>query len=455
MADTVYSTYTWVWVGVIVLILLALGLGLWGDIMLTLFVNQNTFINTAVSNAACSDGNPATADVVLRNQNLCQHYTLPNGASCTSEGANSCYETCTVQNGQPTGTCIGTNAPTFYDFFPADCPIPIFKYQVQAAIYYGQVFYMRDSFLGKCRTYIEYTFGDMDAPMGRAFAFFLLNQFSRLPYDPLLEQQCLGLISNDDPTKQCWQAVVHWQYSTVTSESVFMCEFTMKCADDATMDYFGDIPDQLTFFGTEAKTNQIAHPLSNRFSAKTGIKPRTATTTNVKTTENVKQTTTNQVNPSSSPRKTSPPARKRSLQDIVPNPNNISSYWFPKSQIQNQLAGNVTALQEWWSSLPSIPDGRGDWPVDWRANNTFQPKYDHELPEGSPQWCLFTFYKTTVGVHFSVINDTLYTNIVTDLDINVPDILNNINDVDNFGEMFYFYSFLYQEFLLGDLCPCC
>jgi hypothetical protein len=274
----------------------------------------------------------------------------------------------------------------------------------------------------------------MDAPMGRAFSFFLLNQFSRLPYDPVLEQQCLNLISNDDARKQCWQAVVHWQYSTVTGTSQFLCEFTMKCADLATLDYFGDTLDQFTLYSTDQvetpKRKEITSTPKGKVSGSTKVSKPSRTSTS--------------------------PHQKRSVQEIIqPDPTNVSSYWFPRNQIENQLNGNQTAIQEWWSTLPGPNDNRTDWPNGWRSNNTFHPKYNHELPDGSPQWCLYTFYKNTVGVHFSVINGTLYDRIVNDNFIDVPVILNDINDVENFGELFYFYSFLYQEFLLGDLCPCC
>jgi hypothetical protein len=422
---TAAEILTWLRYGIPILAVIGLVLGIVGVIYIALLYNADVIHPDGPG--PCADGNPATIDMYVgKGTSVCAHYDLPSGSPCTGE--QSCFASCIVQNGTATGTCLGEDPPTYYNVFPPDCPIPIFMLATQFDIYGGQLFYFRDSILGKCRTYVQYTLGDMVPTMGHdSEAFFNPNNLNRLDYDKDREHMCMGLISDQDPYRMCYQAIVLWMWSSAQDSDVFLCEFTYTCATHRTFNDADNTPDNVFVVDTKTTTEKLI----------------------------------NHVKKSS----------KRGTSDasLVPNPDQVSSFFFPRAQIQNQLAGNATAVKEWWDQAPDIPANRSSWPRGRSANMTRPSLQDLELtirgdpPVGSPQWCILQWFSTSMesgglGLNLTVLNQTIYGAFQEGF-TNVPLIFSVYYYGDEFADepdqLYYFYSYMFFLFQLGDLCPCC
>ncbi len=402
------------------------------------YANQRIEADTT---GACFDGDASTVGVFVGDDHSrCTHYQIPNGQPCTQEASGQCFSNCVVQNGQPTGTCHGENPPTYYTLFPPDCPIPIFLASIQLGIDFGDLFYLRDSILGKCRTYVQYALGDMTPSMGHdSEAYFFPNNLIRLNYDPDLSNLCLSLVSETDPQKQCLKAAVYWMYSTVTDSDFYLCEYTYACASHRTFENTDDTTEQIVAFRKQHSSK----------SAKANPVPVVQKKPGVKNIHKIKPTSVR-------------PSQKRLLSKnslLVPNASKVSTFFYPRAQIRNQLAGNVTAVQEWWSQAPPAPANR-TWPkVPKNSRPSHKRAAETTLqgpPIGSPQWCILSFLEDELGVVLSDLNQTMY-DAFNEGYANVPIIMGGYYYGGSFDgtqpdELFYFYSLLMFEFQIDDLC---
>lgn len=399
------SNLQWSMVCFVLLFLIGLTFGIILTLMLSSIQNNQTIHNSDSSATQCADGDASTIDVFIGSgESLCSHYSIPNSNDCSTESASEsqCYITgsCVIENGAPTGSCIGECPGTFYSIYPVDCPIPIFITSVQSDINSALLWYFRDCFLGKCRIQVEYTIGDMLDPIGHSAESAINPNFlNALDYDVDREKKCMSLISNFDPAKQCLQAIVHWTFSTVTTSSKFICEFTYKCATHRTLATIGDTNTQTVLFGMKNQKEEEEEETQKR--------------------------TTNQQNP------------------LVPDPNNIHTFFFPREQVLTMLLNsNMQSINIWWSKVA---------PLHLNNNNgTNKEPGDKHVGKSAVinilESCMNNLFVSS-GVNISNVNELLEISNLTSVAA-IPSIMGMASS----GQLYdldYFYSYLYYTYLNG------
>jgi hypothetical protein len=206
----------------------------------------------------CSDGDETTLDVLYgENNNKCKNFKLPNGSPCTNH-ESSCYSSCKVSSGKPSGICKGEAAGEYFTFFSPNCPKLLFISQVQDAINALSLFYWRDCILGKCRVFVEYPLPEMTPPIGYQ-SIPSPYYWNALDYDPVLENNCLSLVSNSEINKKCLSAKVIYTTGVFLGQPVYICEYTFKCSSRTTLTQGGDTPLQtLPFSKKNIRHKRIA-----------------------------------------------------------------------------------------------------------------------------------------------------------------------------------------------------
>ena len=377
MRDVIYFV-------VLLVSVLVFGLGIW----LTLGSTQNK-VNEISTNqnidssptaaAKCTDDNPTTQGVLVGETGACQQLQLANGATCTSEGSGSCYVGCTIQNGKPSGACGGECPGTFFSIYPVNCVKPIFNSLVQTAINSLSLFYFRDCYLGRCRTFVDYTLGDMIEPIGHSSEQSLFpGGFNRLDYDTEREKQCLNLVSNLDTNKQCYKAVVWWQFSVVTFDSRYVCEFTFDCARLSTLALIGDTPIDTVPFGKKIHKKRFLEQ--------------------------------------------SPP--------LTPDPSNPISFWFPRKEVITTIMASPNPTT-WWAKLPATINSNIHSTASTVQSNVVLP---------SQEDCVRNII-VDVGINISIVNEAIANATVGGL-YNLTDVMGSVSG-GLLEDLDWFYAFLY------------
>lgn len=367
--------------------------GLISCILIGLHSAKTDIKESSTTAIQCSDGDETTVDVLYgENNNKCEHFKLPNGSPCTSH-EHSCYNSCKISSGKASGVCKGESVGEYFTFFSPNCPKLLFISQVQDAINSLSLFYWRDCFLGKCRIYVEYPLPEMTPPIGYQS---IPSPFywNTLDYDPILENNCLTIVSSAESNKKCLSVKVIYTTGVLFGQPVYICEFTFKCSSRSTLTQGGDNPLQTL-----------------PFSKKTVHHKRSNTVTN----------------------------KRFSLEDpVVGDPNDPASFWFPKDKVQAMLKSNSTLAYEWWSSLKFRP-----------RNSTSISSQTIGLDE-SFKTCLLNYVSYETEINWTGINTILNESSSTLLTY-----IYNITEDELYfvKDPSYYYSFLYFSYSIGVCYP--